>query len=106
MWLTSKSPARVRTARCSSVMPEYSTGMPLRAISAIRAHGGGWVALGGVFWSGAGELADMPGGDWPPDDRDRTGEPLQTYYPARRTVKAAHRRSLRELWRARPESFA
>src|SRR5262245_16658774 len=44
----------------------------------------------------------MSGGDSPPDDRDRTGEPLQTYYPARRTVKAARRRSLRELWRARP----
>ena len=27
MWLTSNSPARVRTAMCSSAMPEYSTGM-------------------------------------------------------------------------------
>ena len=27
MWLTSNSPARVRTAMCSSTMPEYSTGM-------------------------------------------------------------------------------
>src|SRR6188474_1250201 len=27
MWLTSKSPAAVRTAVCSLAMPEYSTGM-------------------------------------------------------------------------------
>src|SRR6187397_3125686 len=27
MWLTSKSPAAVRTAVCSLLMPEYSTGM-------------------------------------------------------------------------------
>ena len=27
MWLTSKSPARVRTASCSARMPEYSSGM-------------------------------------------------------------------------------
>ncbi len=27
MWLTSKSPTAVRTAMCSAIRPEYSTGM-------------------------------------------------------------------------------
>ena len=37
MWLTSNTPARVRTARCSAVMPEYSTGMSQPAYGTIRA---------------------------------------------------------------------
>ena len=37
MWLTSNSPARVRTAMCSSPMPEYSTGMSQPPNSTIRA---------------------------------------------------------------------
>ena len=51
MWLTSKRPARVRTARCSSVMPEYSTGMSQPPNSTMRAPRERWRALSGVFLS-------------------------------------------------------
>ena len=37
MWLTSNSPARVRTAWCSSMMPEYSTGMSQPPKGTMRA---------------------------------------------------------------------
>src|SRR5688572_2216293 len=49
MWLTSNSPARVRTAMCSSVMPEYSTGMSQPANSTIRAPIARCLAFRGVF---------------------------------------------------------
>ncbi len=58
MWLTSNSPARVRTARCSSVMPEYSTGMSQPANSTIRPPLARCRALSGVFLI-AGWLDDM-----------------------------------------------
>src|SRR5579863_1370464 len=55
MWLTSKRPTAVRTARCSAMrpppLPGYSTGMsqpPKSTILALRAR---WVALRAVFWS-------------------------------------------------------
>src|SRR5215510_9192274 len=37
MWLTSNTPARVRTARCSLVIPEYSTGISQPAYGTMRA---------------------------------------------------------------------
>src|SRR5262245_12952293 len=37
MWLTSNRPARVRTAMCSSVLPEYSTGISQPAYGTMRA---------------------------------------------------------------------
>ena len=37
MWLTSKSPARCRTAKCSFMMPEYSTGISQPPNSTMRA---------------------------------------------------------------------
>src|SRR5436190_18621126 len=59
MWLTSKSPAAVRTARCSSVMPEYSTGMSQPANSTMRAPCDRCRALSGVFLKVAGALDVM-----------------------------------------------
>src|SRR5688572_30393813 len=54
MWLTSKIPAFVRTARCSSVMPEYSTGMSQPPNSTIRAPIDRCRACSGVFLSALG----------------------------------------------------
>src|SRR5580692_5783851 len=48
MWLTSKSPTPVRTAMCSAVMPEYSTGMsqpPKSTILALRCRWMPWRAV-------------------------------------------------------------
>src|SRR5262245_33751553 len=60
MWLTSNRPARVRTARCSSTMPEYSTGMSQPPNSTIRPPLERCLALRGVFLSDAWEV-DMCG---------------------------------------------
>ena len=49
MWLTSNSPARVRTAMCSSTMPEYSTGMSHPPNSTILAPRARCRACSGVF---------------------------------------------------------
>ena len=54
MWLTSNSPARVRTAMCSSTMPEYSTGMSQPPNSTIRAPRARCRAWSGVFLRVAG----------------------------------------------------
>ena len=51
MWLTSNSPARVRTAMCSSTIPEYSTGMSHPPNSTIRAPSDRCAAFSGVFLS-------------------------------------------------------
>src|SRR5437868_12468090 len=51
MWDTSKSPARVRTAMCSSAMPVYSTGMSQPPNSTIRAPCARCRAWSGVFFS-------------------------------------------------------
>src|SRR5438093_5641462 len=53
MWLTSKRPARVRTAMCSWTMPEYSTGMSHPPNDTILAPEARWRALSGVFLRGA-----------------------------------------------------
>ena len=58
MWLTSNSPARVRTAMCSSAMPVYSTGMSQPPNSTMRAPSERCLAWRGVFLS-------VPGGAWP-----------------------------------------
>jgi hypothetical protein len=39
MWLTSKSPARVRTARCSSLMPDTDGHVPAAEFDHARAAG-------------------------------------------------------------------
>jgi hypothetical protein len=44
MWLTSNSPARVRTAVCSSMMPGYCTGMSQPAKSTMRAPSARWAS--------------------------------------------------------------
>src|SRR5580704_1019620 len=58
MWLTSKRPTPVRTARCSAMSPPpgqgYSTGMSQPPKSTILALSARWVALRAVFLSGAG----------------------------------------------------
>ena len=59
MWLTSNSPARVRTAMCSSVIPEYSTGMSQPANSTMRAPLATCTACSGVLRSSVGALDDM-----------------------------------------------
>ena len=48
MWLTSKRPARVRTATCSSMTPVYCTGMCHPANSTMRAPAATWAACSGV----------------------------------------------------------
>ena len=59
MWLTSNSPARVRTAMCSSVMPEYSTGMSQPPNGTMRALWPRCVACSGVCLRVVG-VSDMP----------------------------------------------
>ena len=49
MWLTSKMPARVRTAMCSAAIPAYSTGISHPAKGTMRAFDAWWRALSGVF---------------------------------------------------------
>src|SRR5689334_22806965 len=57
MWLTSNTPARVRTARCSLTRPPpspaYSTGMSQPPNGTIFAPEARWRALSGVFLRGA-----------------------------------------------------
>ena len=48
MWLTSNNPARVRTAKCSSVMPLYSTGISQPPNGTKRAPIATWRAYSGV----------------------------------------------------------
>src|SRR5262245_3285715 len=59
MWLTSNNPARVRTARCSSTMPEYSTGMSQPANGTIFAPEARCRALSGVFLRDAALVCSM-----------------------------------------------
>src|SRR5580765_7258270 len=49
MWLTSNTPARVRTARCSAVMLEYSTGISQPPNGTMRALDAQCRAWSGVF---------------------------------------------------------
>src|SRR5688572_27958166 len=58
MWLTSKMPARVRTAMCSLVIPAYSTDISQPAYGIIRPFRARWRALSGVFRSSAAVEAD------------------------------------------------
>src|SRR5436190_8656780 len=51
MWLTSKRPAEVRTAWCSSIMPEYWTGISQPPKSTILAHRARWTEFSGVVRS-------------------------------------------------------
>src|ERR1035437_10479663 len=57
MWLTSKRPTAMRTARCSAITPPpgpgYSTGISQPPKSTILAFRARWVALRAVFLSGA-----------------------------------------------------
>src|SRR5512139_1491536 len=53
MWETSKRPAAVRTALCSAMTPEYSTGMSHPPKSTILAPLSRWTALRGVLRSSA-----------------------------------------------------
>ncbi len=52
MWLTSNRPTALRTAWCSSMTPEYWTGMSQPPKSTILAPRARWTALSGVFRSG------------------------------------------------------
>ena len=66
MWLTSKRPTAVRTAMCSAMRPEYSTGMshpPKSTILALRLRCMRFIA---VCLSGAGVVTgvDMNGPLW------------------------------------------
>src|SRR5580693_310994 len=49
IWLTSKRPTPVRTAMCSAVMPEYSTGMSQPPKSTILAPSCRWTLLRAVL---------------------------------------------------------
>src|SRR5436190_18916683 len=51
MWLTSKRPAKVRTAWCSSIMPEYWTGISQPPKSTILAPRPRWTEFSGVVRS-------------------------------------------------------
>ena len=62
MWLTSKRPARVRTATCSSVTPVYSTGISQPAKGTRRAPAAACTPCSGVFLSAASEASDIAGG--------------------------------------------
>ena len=42
MWETSNTPASVRTARCSAMMPSYCTGIAQPANGTIRAPAATW----------------------------------------------------------------
>ena len=55
MWLTSNSPTRSRTARCSAVMPAYSTGMSQPPKGTMRAPSATCAAWRAVFRSGGAE---------------------------------------------------
>src|SRR5690349_8788889 len=59
MWLTSKRPARVRTARCSLDVPEYSTGMSQPPKGTILAPDARWRSFSGVFLSGTAVACSM-----------------------------------------------
>ena len=48
MWLTSNSPTAVRTALCSSMMPEYWTGISQPPKSTILAFNARWTEFSGV----------------------------------------------------------
>src|SRR5438876_2420067 len=63
MWLTSKRPARVRTAVCSATTPppEYSTGMSQPPNGTIFAPEARWRVLSGVFLSGGSVACSMWG---------------------------------------------
>src|SRR4029077_6306918 len=54
MWLTSNRPTDLRTVLCSSITPEYCTGISQPPKSTIRAPMARWMALSGVDLSGAG----------------------------------------------------
>src|SRR5882757_5462203 len=58
MWLTSNSPTPVRTAMCSAMRPEYSTGISQPPKSTILAPRRRWVALRAVLRSAAGAAVD------------------------------------------------
>ena len=51
MWLTSKRPTALRTALCSSMMPEYWTGMSQPPKSTILAPRARWTEFSGVVRS-------------------------------------------------------
>src|SRR5271156_595952 len=53
MWLTSKRPARVRTASCSARMPEYSSGMSQPPKFTILAPSRRWMEFRAVLRSSA-----------------------------------------------------
>src|SRR5450759_5525841 len=48
MWLTSKTPTALRTALCSSMIPEYWTGMSHPPKSTILAPSARWMEFRGV----------------------------------------------------------
>src|SRR5271168_3508692 len=55
MWLTSNNPTAVRTAMCSAVIPEYSTGISQPPKSTILAPRRRWTPLSAVLRRAAGE---------------------------------------------------
>src|SRR5580765_6337363 len=95
MWLTSNKPARVRTAMCSSTIPEYSTGISQPPNSTIRAPSARWRALSGVFFSGPGAGSDISssesGEDGSSPGRGRRATTFQRYYAPPQWVKAGTR---------------
>src|SRR5260370_14816133 len=67
MWLTSKTPTAVRTALCSSMIPEYWTGMSHPPKSTILAPRERWTEWSGVVRSESAEAMKIqantaPGG--------------------------------------------
>src|SRR5690242_14031440 len=98
MWLTSKMPTPVRTATCSAMMPEYSTGMSQPLKSTILAPSWRWTTLSavlrtaGVVSTGDKNEPQSVGGGWAAEQqtekaitRVRCGS---TAYPALGTSQA------------------
>src|SRR5688500_61480 len=92
MWLTSNNPALERTAMCSFVMPEYSTGMSHPPNGTIRAPWARCRAFNGVFLRCAVEVSVIERGPPPQLTLLRRGRKANesSYYA---DVRGSRRRS-------------
>ncbi len=87
MWETSKSPAALRTARCSSMTPEYWTGMRHPANSTSLAPARTWASWRGVCLSSS-DIASavQPSTRGEPSLYQRKAGPEPRSRPARRSA--------------------
>ena len=66
MWLTSKRPTARRTARCSSMIPVYCTGMSQPPKGTIFAPALTWTSRSGVRLSGVDAVVSVIWMPWMP----------------------------------------